>query len=282
MRLFGIIIALVAAIIILSMTFAGGKEVPLPTIDYGPRALTGVLLKAEVSLTRRGAHLLFIDGKPAMYAESKSVNLGPLEGQTVFVEGDLQPNTKRSDLPVLLVRSAKPAFTVFAVKSWELKPLNIRLETPSHWQNQSTKESASFRVGTSENAILLIQTVSGSSLPPGRPFLVRSKQATRVESGTAHDIYILDKGKVLHLHFDAAFQEGITRLEDAALLKDQFEHVLKSIVFLSSGTKSSVEQGTGSFVSAGICGGAARLLCPQGSFCSITDNITGEGTCRKR
>jgi len=80
MRLFGIAIAILTAIIILSFTFRGGDGVgPVSDFDFGPQALTGILLKADVSLTRRGTHLLVIDGKPEMYVESKTVTLSPFE-----------------------------------------------------------------------------------------------------------------------------------------------------------------------------------------------------------
>lgn len=282
MRLFGISIAIIAAIVLLSLAFAGPRGNEGPTIDYGPRALTGVLLRAPVSLTRRGTHLLVENGTPAMYVESTSINLASLEAQTVYVEGNLEPNTLESDLPVLIVHSAQPAFTVFAVKKWTIAALSLSLDAPAHWQGNVQGDSARFRVGEIEAPMLTIKRLSGSSLPPGSPFFVQGKRAVRTGEGTAKDVYIQDDERIIHLHFDAAIQASVSRPEDAILLVSQFEKLLKSIAFAGSVQSTGATGSAGSESAGGICGGAAKLLCPTGSYCLVTDPATGEGICRSR
>jgi hypothetical protein len=281
MRLFGIAIAIIAAITILILTFGERGEDENPAVDYGPRSATGILLKADVSLTRRGTHILSINGKSEFYAESKTVNLAALENQTVFIVGDLQPNTRAADLPVLIVESIQPAFTVFAVKKWEMPALNISFDAPSHWQGSVKGMDANFRVGSSDTSILIVNGASGSSLPPGKTFFVGSGQGSRLTSGTAQDVYLQEKKIIIHFHFDAAFQEGVERLEDSALLTQQFERLLKSIAFLSDPKSSSSKAGSGSTMNL-VCGGPAGVLCESGYYCEITDAALQAGVCRKR
>lgn len=282
MRLFGILLAIGSAILILSFAFSScERKTEQPKIEYGPRSATGILLKADVSLTRRGTHLMSINGKTEFYAESKTVNLAALENQTVFIVGNLQPNTRGTDLPVLIVESIQPAFTVFAVKKWEMPSLNIAFDAPSHWQGTVKGMNASFHVGDSEASILIVQGTSGSSLPPGKTFFIGNRQGSRLTSGTAQDVYLQDKKTIVHFHFDAAFQDGVERVEDAALLTQQFERLLKSIVFLSDPKSSSSKAGSGSTMNL-VCGGPAGVLCESGFYCVITDAASQAGVCRKR
>lgn len=282
MRIFGIAVAIIAAIVILILTFGNGGGDTQPSVEYGPKALTGILLKADVSLTRRGTHLLVINGKPEMYVESKTVNLAALESQTVFIEGELKPNTRTTDPPVLIATSAKSAFTVFAVKGWDIPALGIRVEAPGHWQTTISPSGASFRIGESAQSILVIKSVSGSTLPSGNTFFVQNRRASRVHEGTAQDVYVLDQKRIVHLHFDAAVQQGVNRLEDAVILNQQFDRLLKSMSFLTDPKPTSSSAGSNPFEGHVVCGGPAGLLCPEGYFCTITDASTMEGRCRKR
>jgi len=282
MRLFGVLIAIVAAIVILVIAFSPTSNETNDDIEYGPKALTGVLLKADVSLTRRGTHILAMSETDVVYVESKTVNLTPLEGQTVFITGNLEPNIRPSDRPVLIVETATPAFTIAAVKKWDIPALKASLEAPAHWKGTVSGETATFTIGESAESLLVIRGNSGSGLPPGKTFFLGSRQGSRLQTGTAQDVYIKDKGMILHLHFDAAFQEGISRLEDTALLADQFEKLIKSITFFGDPVTSSASRTGSGSVGGIVCGGIAGVLCPSGYFCEITNTTVGEGVCRKR
>ncbi len=44
-------------------------------LPQGPQTLTGTLIPAELSLTRRGTHVLKVDGDDVAFVESAAVNL---------------------------------------------------------------------------------------------------------------------------------------------------------------------------------------------------------------
>ncbi|MEQ1849133.1 MAG: hypothetical protein ABL890_00920 [Candidatus Peribacteraceae bacterium] len=281
MRLFGLIVAILAAILLLTFTFHERGGDASSKVEYGPKSLTGVLLRAPVSLTRRGTHLLALNGSPSMYVESTTVNLADLEGLTVFVQGTLEKNTSSNDLPVLIAHAAQASFTNALVKPWAIADLRMKIDVPAHWNGTVEGPKARFRTGETEASVLTIASISGSTLPAGKPLFIHNMKATRTENGTARDVYIKLEKSILHLHFDAAMQESVSRLEDASVLLQQFEDILNSLRFDGVSSSKSTH-GSGSTVGGGICGGAAKILCPSGSYCNVTDKATGEGICRSR
>ena len=76
-----------------------------PTLPLGPQTLTGSLSPVELSLTRRGTHIIRKNGDDIAYVESSTLNLRSFEGMDVTVDGTLERNTTAAALPVLVAKN---------------------------------------------------------------------------------------------------------------------------------------------------------------------------------
>ncbi len=252
-----------------------------PKIDYGPTSATGTLIKAENSLVRRGSHILVVENVKKYFVESRTQNMADLEGQTVYVQGTLEANTSKSDLPVLVAESVKRSHGDEDLHRFEIPTLNIRIGVPQTWEGSIKNKVATFMLPGETNPLLTIRLMSGTTLPPGgTSIFIKNRRGTRIEGqGNSEDVYILEKDTVIELHFDPAMQQQLKTEEDGAVVASQFERALGTLSFLTD--KESITQVTGS--GAGTpCGGAAGILCGAGYFCNITDLENQIGQCKAR
>ncbi len=264
----------------LALSLSACTKTPTNLPPLGPITATGTLIPAEVSLLRRGTHLLLVNGKKMYYVESKTEDLVSREGQTVYVEGVAESNTTKDDLPVLVLRSLESTRGDSGLKVWNIPALDIRLQAPIAWTASIQKSVASFSL-PEETSPLLTVSISGSgSLPSGGShYYLSGRRTVRMDdsSGEKTDVFIEEKEYILHLHFDLSSQKPITNTEDQKLLISQFDYILNSIKFLSdreTGASSSEDS------IAAQCGGEANIVCPEGSFCDVTDLETKIGHCR--
>lgn len=72
-----------------------------PVLPEGEQTVEGILEPVELSLVRRGTHLLTQNGDGVFYVESSAVSLREFEGMKVSVRGLLSENADTSFLPVL-------------------------------------------------------------------------------------------------------------------------------------------------------------------------------------
>lgn len=250
-------------------------------VVYGPTSATGTLLRAENSLIRRGSHILVVNNKNTYFVESRTQNLIELEGQTVYVQGTLQPNTSKSDLPVIMADSVKRSHGDEDLHRFEIPALNIRLGVPKTWGGSIKNTTATFMLPGETTPLLTIKLMSGSTLPPGgSPIFIKNRRGTRIEGrANAADVYILEKNTIIELHFDPVMQEQLKTEEEGAIVASQFSRALSTISFLSDKEVITRTSGSG----AGVpCGGAAGVLCAAGYFCNITDLTNQIGQCKER
>ena len=264
----------------ITLTLAACKK-EAPVIQYGPRTETGTLVKADLSLVRRGTHKLVVPGSMTIFLESRTTNLSDYEGQIVSVDGTLEPNTAPETTPVLVVESIKGLDENVDLHRFEVPELNLRIGIPVGWEGSIENHIARFRMADETEPLLSIRRMSGSSLPPGGTMMfIKNRRTTRINAdGGSADIFILDKDTVIVLHFDPSLQSKIQSKDDADIVAAQFERSLSSISFLGDKETPNVSTGSGSGM---MCGGAAGILCPEGSFCDITDFDTRSGQCKKR
>lgn len=264
-----------------SLAFLGACTKDHPTIPYGPLTATGTLLPTDVSLVRRGTHLLSVNGKSEFYVESRSQNLQEFEGQTVTVEGILEPNTGKNDLPVVLLTSVKRAYGDEGLHIWNIPALNVRIIAPDNWQGKIEKGVATFSLPGESSSLLTVQHLSGSTLPQGSSFYIKNRRATRTEDSlsTVQEIFVLEKDSIISFVFDPSTQESLETADEGKIAEAQFERLIADIVFLSD--EKFTQQVTGSG-SGTPCGGPAGLLCPGGYYCDINDAAMQIGKCRKR
>ncbi len=247
----------------------------------GPITATGTLIPAEVSLLRRGTHLLLVNSKKMYYVESKTEDLVSREGQTVSVKGIAESNTTSSDLPILVLESLESIKGDTGLKIWNIPALDIRLQAPIAWTATIQKGVASFSLPTESVPILVIKASENSSLPTtGTHYYQSGRRAVRdngIVGAGKTDVFLEGKEYVLHLHFDSSAQKSIEGDEGRKLLVSEFEYVLSSIKFLSD--KEALSMGSENSIST-PCGGEGNVLCPQGSFCNVIDPDANIGTCR--
>lgn len=250
-----------------------------PEIQPGPRTATGVVVPADLSLTRRGTHLLVSGGKESFYLESKSVSLSTFEGQTVSVDGTLEVNTRPSDLPILVVQKIERALGSGQMKIWKIPALNISLNAPAHWQGRLDTGMAHFTLPGESLPLITIRSISGSSLPPGKQLFIKNRRAvtTEPQGSAVQEIYILEKGNIIIVHFDPSTQSSVQSASEARVLAAEFQSLVSELEFISDGAKTS-SRAPG--LQGEPCGGPAGILCPTGSYCEIDDAGSNTGRCK--
>lgn len=255
------------------------KKTNDPGIPLGPLSATGTLIRADVSLIRRGSHAFVVGGKTVFYVESRTQNLSDFEGRIVSVSGLLEKNTDGNDLPVLVAEQVKGPTANEDLRRFEIPALNLRLGVPESWNGSIKDGTAFFALAGEAESLMTVRQMSGTTLPPGVPMFIKNRRTTRQDTEQGSDLYILEKTTVIHIHFDAATQKQLTTKEEADIVAAQFQRVLSTISFITD--RDAVTPATGSG-SGAICGGPAGIVCEAGYFCNITDFESRIGQCRKR
>ncbi len=273
-------VAFVISTTILLSVLTACQKTSVNQLPLGPITATGTLVPAEVSLLRRGTHILLIKGQKSYYVESKTEDLVSREGQTVYVEGIAESNTTKDDYPVLVLQSLQSVKGDSGLKVWNIPALDIRLQAPIAWTASIQKSVASFSLPEETSPILTIGISGSGSLPArGNQYYLSGRRTVRIDdaSGEKADVFLEENNHILNLRFDLSLQESVVSIDDRKLLMNQFDYVLNSMKFLSDkevGSSSSEDS------IATQCGGEANVVCPVGSFCDVTDLETKMGRCR--
>jgi len=245
-----------------------------PVIPSGVQTLSGALQPVDLSLVRRGTHVLLQDGKQIYYVESSAVNLRSYEGMDVVVKGTVEANSNESYLPVLVATEVKE--NIVPSREEEVSLLNINLRIPLDWVTQEFDDGVSYSRTVAGPSVLKLYKSTMAYLPSGTPLVIGGERAVRIQkAGSGSVLLHVQHGKDFFT-ISYAPEQGMS---DVDLLR-----VLKSIVFTNKSSSSSgsgsvvVPSGTGSQVGM-PCGGEAGILCPAGSYCGITDTATGIGHC---
>jgi hypothetical protein len=275
-----VVVLLVAGIVAWSLFSGPGRPRQIP---QGQQTLTGTLIPAELSLTRRGTHVLKVDGEEVAYAESASVNLRTYELIPVGVSGTFRLNTNPSDLPVFIVTSLRaveiPAVTV------EAPSVGLTLRVPKEWTLQTFDDGVAFTLTGSSTPLLRVARSSLTRLPQGTNLFVGGYDAVRVEGEGGAQIVHLQAGRGIVTFTWTSDDET----QDAA-----FAQLLRTAV-VRSAPSSSQKTVTGGFLNISSspatgsaasysgprpCGGPAGVLCPAGTYCAV-NSPDGVGTCQK-
>ncbi|MBU0458121.1 hypothetical protein KJ652_01220 [Patescibacteria group bacterium] len=251
------------------------KNEPPPPLPEGLQTVTGVISKAELSFTRRGTHLLIIDGLPIYYVESTTVNLSNFEGERTSLSGFLERNTNVNDIPVLVVEEVLEKESD-KTKS-DLKEYAISLEVPKDWRSFRSHDGIQFIIKGQTKPVLTLFMEAGGNDVQGFPVMIDGTKALRSvdEKTGAETVYIRRGGdEVLTLLFTPKSSV------DSTELKAKWMGVIRSIILENEGDDDSniLSTGTGSVLP---CGGTAGVLCPPGYFCDITNLEENIGVCKK-
>lgn len=249
-------------------------------VTYGPVSGTGTLIPAELSLVRRGSHMLVMASGKKYFVESKTENLQSLEGLTVTVEGRLEKNSTNTDAPVIVVEKIKGALDDQDLHIWNVPLLNLRIKAPNTWKAVMQNGNVIFSLAGESEPLLTVRSMTGSALPPGRVFYVQNRKAVSTDTtGAVRELFILENDRVIRLHFDPSTQSSVTSLVEAKVLESQFDRLLANLQFISETTFNRTITSTGS---TQFCGGDAKILCSPSQYCDITDTTLGVGICKQK
>ena len=257
---------------------AGCTETRANQSALGPVSATGTLIRSDISLVRRGTHLLIIKNEKMYYVESKKENLGALEGQNVYIEGIAEKNTTNNELPVLVAEKVSPIENNQKKHIWEIPALGIVISTPENWKATLQKNIASFSLPEENTPVLVIQMSSGRTLPIGNNIFIANRRGVQISDveGKKKDIFVEGKNGIIHLHFD---WNMTTISEDTEMPESQYADIIASLSFQKTTDSTITKTGTGA---AMLCGGYSGILCQEGYFCNVTNAETRIGTCIKR
>lgn len=245
----------------------------LPPLPAGVQVLTGTLLRAELSLLRRGTHVLHIDGADMYFVESAHVPLPRYENKTVVLEGLLSHNADPGSLPVLDVQSLVRVVDE-DMRQWPLRTPGVTVSLPDSWEGVLSPERAFFHPAAQSGAVI---TIAVQRDPPadtgqGMPVVVGSKRALRIDVHDGSQIVFLehrDAWLVFRFSPQHSRDDGVSAAWTAMLRSVQFH---ASDVPLPPPGSDGTPPGT-------PCGGPAGILCPEGYFCEIYDLRDNIGTC---
>lgn len=263
--------------IIFAFTLSACTSDEVAPLPIGPQSVQGVLRSTDISLVRRGSHLLYQDGVEHAYVESAKVNLRSYENQMVTLSGSYQPNTEPIYLPVFIV-DAVSSFEE-TTKEWLLPALGLTLETPREWIQSSSAGKVHFAQTIDAAPVLTLYTQvrpqNEEDLPKGVSIVIDGLPAIRMSDDQTggQTIYVLHPTKLLTLVYAPPVDTT------AELLRADWLQILASITFNRSvqipRSSSASISGAG-----GACGGPAGILCPSGQYCEITDVANDIGLCR--
>ena len=249
-------------------------------VTYGPVSGTGTLIPAELSLVRRGSHMLVMASGKKYYVESKTENLQSLEGLIVTIEGRLEKNSTNVDAPVIVVEKIRGALDDQDLHIWNIPLLNLRIKAPNLWKTSMKNGDVLFSLVGETEPLLTVRSMTGSALPPGRVFYVQNRKAVFSDTaGAVRELFILENDRVIRLHFDPSTQSSVTSLVEAKVLESQFDRLLANLQFISDTAFNHTSTGSGS---TEFCGGEAKILCSITQYCDITDPTLGTGICKQK
>jgi hypothetical protein len=229
-------------------------------------------MPTEISLLKRGTHVLRRDGVDVYLVESPSVNLRPFEGKDVQIRGVLERNADPSLLPVLVATSV--AALEEASRPLELPSFHLQSTIPRTWVVESDGKRVSLRDGSSTGTLLTIAREGDTAFPAsgGVPFQLDGRRAMRIANDQTgeENIFVLTPDGVVSFHWNP----GAGKEETS---KQGWYTFLNDLRF-SSMSGVSTFSGSGSLAP---CGGPAGILCPVGEYCAITDRENNIGRCRR-
>lgn len=264
--------------------FSGGG--PKRTIPEGMQTLTGSLIPAELSLKRRGTHILKVGGEDVAFVESTTVNLRTFELTEVGVTGMFHLNTDPSDLPVLIISSIRPV--EIAARVVDLPSVGLTLKVPTDWNLQTFDDGVAFSLTGSTTPILRVMKTSLTRLPAeGKPILVGGYDAVKVDGKDGQSVF-LQSGRII-VSFTwtsrddaqtAAFAQLLrTAIVRGASASSSVRAMTGGIFVLPSSAPAMGSKGSASASGVGRpCGGPAGVLCGAGTYCSV-NAPDGVGTC---
>lgn len=245
----------------------------VPVLPEGQQSVTGILERAELSISRRGTHVLLQSSEPVLYIESPTVDLTSLVGRSVTLLGEYTYNIDPTDLPVFLVEEAMVEEIPSTVRS--IPSLQMSFAAPDSWEQTVESAEVVFHLPGQEHPLLFISETEAAPLPQGLPLFIDGLRAVRVEGSEpgAQTVYVQRPQSQMILNFTPQHVPEEVRQRTLG----EFSHLLSTIRFAGGASSSAMSNAsTGARI---VCGGTAGLLCPAGHYCSIQDFELNAGVC---
>jgi len=255
------------------LTSCGGEDTVVP-LPEGIQTFSGVLLPTELSLVRRGTHVLVQGDKEVYFVESPVVTLRNYERKMVTIRGVLEQNVDTQLLPVFVVDSVVDVEST--TRDWGIRQLGLSLTTPRSWQQRNEGGQIHFFAeGLAKPVLTLDEQDATGEFPLGESIVVDGHPGIRIvnEQSGNQAVYILKEKTIVTLLFTPRDHP------DREALRDEWLFVLYSIE-LQEDTTTVGDTGTGSTSSGTPCGGPAGVLCKEGYYCEVTDTEQDIGVCQ--
>ncbi len=263
-----------------------------PTLPTGVQTVTGTIEEVPLSLTRRGTHVLKVDGQVICYLESTKVNLRQHAGERATLKGVLEYNTHEEDLPVLVV-SELESKSGGTMTRWTFGKTGISFEVPVAWKSRGEGEFVTFTSEGSYDPLLSVfleDLASPFSVSdPARAFTVGKLKAIWVSENDGSEKIMIDRGTGPDITPSKRVMVVVFHPTEEGNMDDQ-EQLFRSIKnsFRTGNVSSSSKSSRGAVSSTGKnvpgtgqpCGGVAGVLCPAGLYCEITDTESNTGKCK--
>ncbi len=275
-----VVFALIICVSLLVYGF-GAKKIA-STLPTGQQTLTGTLIPAELSLSRRGTHALEVDGEKVVFVESASVNLRSYELTEVGLSGTYQKNTLPDDLPVFVVTQVRPIEVPAASK--DFPPVGLTLRVPLDWNTQIFDDGVTFSLTGSTTPLLRITRSAFTQLPAGTPMIVAGQDAVRSSDAQGSIVHVLTNRGILTFTWSATASDTELNAGFAQLLRTAIIRASSSSPRTQTGSQTvSRSSLMGGSAASGAkqqpCGGPNGVLCPSGTYCNVLDQESGIGLC---
>ena len=258
-----------------SLSACQEPDIPAP-LPLGEQTIQGILRPAELSIVRRGTHVLEIEGTEKYFAESTVVNLRGYEQKLVTLRGTLETNIELDAYPVLVVDSVVDVES--STTDWYIGFLDLTITTPRTWSQKASRTTAHFFIeDVSELPVLTLSQEAGVLLPEGTSVVVDGHPAIRItdEQMGSQTITVQRNDKLLMLIFSPRFGMDMTKI------KSDWLSALQSIDLTESTDRIDTPTTSTGSTRRKPCGGIAGILCDSGYYCEITNIVENIGSCKK-
>lgn len=244
-----------------------------PPLPEGIQEISGYLIPAELSLVRRGTHLLLNEGIQRYFVESKVTSLQTFEGKEVMIRGTLKQNTDATKLPVLLVEEIREQEEAW--KKVSIQSMGLTMEIPPEWNIEKTERDEVRLIPLSSTKAIVRISKEDQQAREGTPIRVGNQSGKRVlnEETGVQEIFIPDRDFIIVMRF---IPEDPDRLLEERMA---FLRLLQSIEWHASSSESNLSSSAKEY--GAPCGGSAGVLCPESFYCEIADFKEGIGRCVK-
>jgi hypothetical protein len=265
-----------ASLCLLAAAFLAGCSTPPSPLPKGEQSFQGTVKAAPISLTRRGTHLLAIEGVERYFLESSVHDLRTFEDLDVRVRGMLEPNLSSEDLPVLFVVDIA---MIDAGSGSALDVFGLEFRIPASWKVQKEGQNFLISQGTSSGTFLSMTLTRLPQKHDSPSMNVAGISAyRRVDEQTGvQEVFVPRGSGTLLITFQPPAEQGMA----SETLRQDFLRFLNSATLRRTHSSMSLSSLAATGSGTGLaCGGIAGVLCPERFYCIIIDPTDNTGVCK--